>query len=325
MLVNARMRATAGAAYRPLNVALHVALHVALPVPCRCLARLWPPAANPIAMTTVEPLAGFELTGPATPVGRLLAGTWSARRILTILAKKEFYVRYRRASFGILWAVGLPVFQAAVMAAVFARVLKFQGVSYPVFVFSGLLPWNFFSGAVATGSTAIVDNSAMSNKIYFPRAVLPLVTVLSSLYSFVISLAVLLAFCGVFRVPVGPRFLLVIPATILATLLCAAFVLLLSAMHVYFRDIRYLVQAAVTAWFYVTPVLYPLKYPPRVLQPLIQMNPMTGVVELFRVATVGADHGWPVSVLFTGVWTLGLVLAALLLHRRFDRVFADLM
>jgi ABC-type polysaccharide/polyol phosphate export permease len=281
--------------------------------------------ANPIPVATAERLAGFELTGNPTPISRLLAETWAARRILAILARKDFYVRYRRASFGMMWAVGLPVIQSAVMAAVFSRVLRFQGVSYPIFVFSGLLPWTFVSTALVTGSTAIVDNAAMSNKIYFPRAVLPLVTVLSALYSFLISLVVLLAFCGVFRVEVGPQFLLVVPATLLATFLCAAFTTLLAAMHVYFRDIRYLVQAAVTAWFYLTPVLYPLRYPPRALRPFIIANPVTGIIELFRVATVGADRAWPVAALWTGIWTVGLVIVALVLHRRFDRVFADLM
>ena len=276
-------------------------------------------------MTVVEPAAGFELTGPTTPLPRLLREVWRSRSLIAILARKEFYVRYRRASFGMLWAVGLPLSQAAVMAAVFSRVLKFHGVSYPVFVFAGLLPWTFFSTAVGAGSTAIVDNAGMSNKIYFPRAVLPLVSVIAAVYSFAVSLFVLIGFCGLFGVPVGIRFLWVLPASALATLLSAAFALLLSALHVYFRDMRYLVQAALTAWFYVTPVLYPLAYPPRRLVPFIKANPVTGVVEMFRAATTGADQHWPLTVAYTAMWTVGLVVLALAMHRRHDRVFADLM
>lgn len=269
---------------------------------------------------------GFELRGESTPVGRLLADLWASRRLIAILARKDFYVRYRRASFGLLWAVGLPLFQAAVMAVVFSRVVRIEtGVSYPVFLFAGLVPWSFFASTLGTASTAIVDGASLSNRIYFPRAVLPLVTVAANLYGFVISVGILLLLCLAFGVGLGPEVVLLVPATLLLVALATGFGLFAAAAHVYFRDVRYLVQASVTAWFYATPVLYPLDLAPSSLRTVIEVNPATGVVQLFRAATVGSSTGLVTPAAITCAWVVVLLAAALQLHRRYDRVFADLL
>ena len=173
------------------------------------------------------------------------------------------------------------------------------------------------------GSTAIVYNTTLSNRIYFPRAVLPLISVVSNLYSVAITLVILVGLCIGFGVSIGPEIVLLIPGVLLVAVLAGSFALVFSALHVYFRDIRFMVSAALTVWLYVTPVIFQVQQLPRVLRPLIKVNPMTGVVELFRYATVGASRGWQTSLLITGVWVVVLLVAALQLHRRFDRLFAD--
>jgi lipopolysaccharide transport system permease protein len=268
---------------------------------------------------------GFDLTGTPPPVRTLVRDVWRSRSLLAILARKDFFVRYRRASFGMLWAVGLPVLQAVVLAAVFSKILAQRAEDYPVYVFSGIVPWSFFAATLSQGSTAVVDNSGLSNKIYFPRAILPLVSVVSSLYGMTISLGILVLMCIGFGVDLGPQVLLIVPGTVLVALLASAFALVNSALHVYFRDIRYLVQASLTVWIYLTPVIFKVEQLPSSLRPVIKLNPMTGMVELFRFATIGASPGWLGSLLITGIWTVVLVLVALQLHRRFDRVFADLL
>ncbi|MDP9325520.1 MAG: ABC transporter permease [Candidatus Dormibacteraeota bacterium] len=269
---------------------------------------------------------GFALENRPTPPATLIAETWGARWLIMTLARKEFFVRYRRASFGLLWAVGLPLFQAAVLTVVFSRVLRINaGVPYPAFVYAGLIGWSFFSAVLGGGSSAIVDNAMLASRIYFPRTVLPLVTVVANLYSHVISAVILVIICLAFGVPVGVHLALLIPATLLMTALSASFVLVLSALHVYFRDVRFIVQAALIAWFYVTPVFYPTwLLSGRPLQ-LILLNPVTGVVELFRAATVGADADLGYVVAVSCVWTVVLGAIGLLLHARFNRVFSDLL
>lgn len=269
---------------------------------------------------------GFDLTGRPAPLRDLFADVWAARHLLGVLARKDFYVKYRRASFGMLWAVGLPLFQAGVMALVFSNIVEIDtGTSYPVFVFSGFLGWTFFSTTLSAGSTSIVDGASLSSRIYFPRAVLPLATVATNLYGFVINVGVLLLLCLAFDVSLGLDVLLLVPATLLMTLLAVVFALLASALHVYFRDVRYLIVAAMTAWFYVTPVLYPLRLAPGSLRSLIRLNPVTGVVEMFRAATVGADPGWLGTVGITCVWIVVVGAIAVNVHHRFDRVFSDLL
>ena len=271
-------------------------------------------------MTTVE--EGFDLTAAPPPVRALVADVWRARSLVAVLARKEFFVRYRRTSFGLLWAVGLPLLQATILTLVFGRLLQ-HGADYGAYVFAGMVPWSYFSTTISGGATSIVDNTSLSNRIYFPRAVLPLVSAVSATYSVAITVAILVAMCIGFGVDLGPKVLLLVPGVALVALLATSFALVLSALHVYFRDIRFLVTAALTVWLYVTPIIFQIDQLPEVLRPLVRLNPMTGVVELFRFATVGASPDWELSLLVTGAWIVVLVLAALQLHRRFDRLFAD--
>jgi lipopolysaccharide transport system permease protein len=269
---------------------------------------------------------GFELRGGPTPAASLVREVWGAHRLIGMLARQDFYVRYRRAAFGLVWAVGLPVFQATVLSIVFSYIVRVRtGTSYPVFMLSGLVPWTFFSLTLSVAATAIVDGSSLSTKIYFPRAVLPLVSVAANVYGFVISLAVLVGACLVFGVGVGPRVVLLLPATLLLFSLTAAFALLGAALHVYFRDIRYVIQASLTAWFYLTPVFYPLRLVPGGLRHVIEANPLTGVVGLFREATVGGQPRLGLTLLVSMGWLVLASVGALEMHRRYDRVFVDLL
>lgn len=268
---------------------------------------------------------GFELQGEVSSLRSLLRDVWRDRGLLTLLARKDFYVRYRRASFGLLWAVALPLFQAVVLAYVLNRFVAFPKIAhYRVFVFSAMLAWSFFTGTLASSATAIVDGADLSTKIYFPRALLPLVAVGANLFGLVLGCGVLVVVTAISGAPLEARLLLLVPAVAVAAVFTAALSLVLSALHVYFRDIRYLVQATVLALFYLTPVIYPLDVTPD-LERWLPFNPMTGVVEMFRAATVGGDPGWVLAVGLTLVWTAVLLVVAALLYRRYDRVLVDLL
>lgn len=267
-----------------------------------------------------------DLRGEATPLAELLRSVWRSRQLLVILARKEFHVRYRRASFGVLWAIGLPLLQSLVMAIVFSRVAHIaRAPHYSVFMLSGMTGWVFFTAALAAGSTAIVDGTELSSRVYFPRPLLPLVQVASSLYGYVITLGILLVLCPLLHVGLGWRTLVLVPASLLLVALVIGFCLVLSALHVYFRDIRYLVAAALMVWMYVTPIIYPSADAPGKLRLLLQANPMTGVTDLFHLGTVGATGPLAGAVAVAVVWTVVLLGCGLWLQARFDRVFADLL
>jgi ABC-type polysaccharide/polyol phosphate export permease len=262
---------------------------------------------------------------PSSP-RELVASVWERRELIATLARKEFFVRYRRASFGALWAAGLPLIQATVLSIVFSHVVRIRTTtSYPVFVFTGMSVWTYFTSTITVGSTSIVDNASLTNRIYFPRAVLPLVQVRSNLYGLAINLVIVFALALGFGEGLDAHVLILIPATLLLVLLCAATVLTLAALHVYFRDIRYIVQAVFTGLLYLTPVFLPLGRYPAALRHVVLLNPATGVAQLFHLAIDGSAADWPTAVLVTVAWTAALSIAAVFVHCRRDRVLADLL
>ena len=269
-------------------------------------------------------MTSFDLRGEHGTTGELLGDLRRSWPLIRVLAKKEFLVRYRRASFGVVWALALPLLQAAVLALVLPKFVRFdvEG-SYVLFVLAGSTVWSFFATGVGDGTASIVAAQDISTRVYFPRLVLPLVVVLGNLYALLPGVAVL---AGAAIATDGPtvRILWLVPGVALASLLVASLASLLSAMHVYFRDVRYLVQASLIAWFYLTPVVYPLDAVGD-LGRWIEINPVTGVVQMFRAGTVDVDGDWLSSVAWTVGWSAVLLVVALVVHQRRDRVFVDLL
>jgi ABC-type polysaccharide/polyol phosphate export permease len=266
------------------------------------------------------------LDGRPTPTATLLRQIWGARGLINMLARKNFYVRYRRAFLGMLWAVGLPVIQAAVMALIFSRFRRGEapGGSFPAYVISGYMVWSYFSNVVSTGATAVVDGASLSSRIYFPRAVLPLVQVLTNLHGFGFAAVVMSAIALAMRGEVEPTLPLLAVAVLLMVVMSASLSLVLSAVHVYFRDTRYIVTAIMQPWFFLTPIIWSPSQLPDTLADIVRFNPAAGFVQLTHLAIVGEmSDGWEVSVASAVVTTLVLGIAALRLHTRFDRVFAD--
>lgn len=289
----------------------------------------------PAASRAAWPDEVLELRGPGTPLPALLAGLWRARPVLVMLARQDFYARYRRTRLGLLWAAGLPLIQAIVLSIVFTHVVRFGAAvqhalgagsfSYPVFVYAGLTAWAFFSGNLLSASTAIVDNRGMASRIYFPRAFFPLLVVASGVYPLLITLVILLLLTVALQGGITVAFLWVIPGAALTLAVTSGFGLLLSAAHVYFRDIRFLVQAALSVMLYLSPVLYSLSTAPLLLRHVLTYSPMSGPIELFRLAVRSADPNWPTAVAGGLGWFAVLTVVGLWLQSRYDRVFVDLL
>jgi lipopolysaccharide transport system permease protein len=277
---------------------------------------------------SVPPVAGFRLTGPGTPLRTLLSELWQSRRLIGVLARKDFLVRYRRTRLGLVWVVAVPLVQAAVLAIVFSSVVprSSDGLgSYAVFVLAGMVPWAFFSSALPAASSAVTDSSNLAQRIYFPRLVLPIVAVVTACYPLVATLAIFL----VAALALGPglqlELLWVLPGTVLVVLLVTGLGLFLSAAQVYVRDLRFAVTAALTVLFYLTPVIYPIQRAPRQAHDVIRALPGAGPVELFHRAVGAADPLMWWSVLASIVWTSVFAAAGLVVHCRRDRVLADLL
>lgn len=278
--------------------------------------------------------AGNDATFPATQLvlrnqwsspPMLLRELWQSRDLCLTLARKDFFVRYRRAVFGVLWAVALPGVQAIVLAVILTRVATIHVHKYPLFIFSGLVCWTYFTGSLTAGATSIVDNAGLSSRIYFPRLVLPISACLSNVFTLVATtIAMLVAAVAVGEQP-GLHTLTLVPAVALILLFTLSLTSLLAALHVYFRDIRYVVQTAMLVWFYVTPIFYPNRLLHGWAGQLVRINPVTGAAELFHASVVpGFVVDWS-SVLASVLWSISLGGVALVLHCKWDRFFADLL
>ena len=268
---------------------------------------------------------GFELRGERSELIPLLADLWRSNVLTRLLAKREFLANYRRSAFGVLWAIGLPLAQALVIGLTLSRVVRFETKGgYALFVFAGTLPWTYFNGVLIGATTSIVMGSELATRVYFPRAVLPIVTILAGLRGFIPALAVLVGVAAIFRAPLGLDLLLLVPATALMVALTAGFSLVMAALQVYFRDMKFIVAAATLPWFWASGAIFPLDKLGS-LRVWLELNPAVGMIEFFRAALGTASPGWGRSVWFCVAWTVVLLLISLPLYKRYDRVFVDLL
>jgi ABC-type polysaccharide/polyol phosphate export permease len=213
-----------------------------------------------------------------------LAELVANRQVLWALVWRDLKARYRGSVLGFLWTFLNPLLLMAIYSLVFSVYMRVDLPHYPIFVFAGLLPWMWFSTAVATGAGAIVEGASLIKRVAFPPHVLPAVTVVATLVNFLLGLPLLLAFMVGFGVPVRAA-ALTLPAIIAIQLVFTASVATaMSLLTVRYRDLQHLLASAMTLWFFVTPVLYPTSLVPPSLQPLLVLNPMTPIVLAYQDA-----------------------------------------
>jgi lipopolysaccharide transport system permease protein len=246
------------------------------------------------------------------------------RGVLVALASKDFKVRYKRATLGVLWAVALPLVQSVVMIAVFSRFVRVEteGLDYMGYVLAGMVPWAYLGVTIPSASTGVVDGAGLTDKVWFPRALLVLAPIVANLIGLAITLGIVIP-VEVARGNTGLDLLLLVPATALLLVLTVGVGLVASAAYVWFRDVRFIVQAVMLVAFYATPVLYPVDVLGRLRNP-IRANPFTGAVSLFQAALAGTPVDRP-AVAVTVVVSLVLLVFGVELHRRRDRLFVDLL
>lgn len=245
------------------------------------------------------------------------------RQVLGSLVLVEFTVRYKRAALGVLWLVAVPLLQSALLVAILAKAKAFGDVpDFGAYVLSGLLPWAYFAGALPDGATGIVSGAALADKVWFPRALLPLVDPLSSIAALTVSMVVLLVVLPILGVPLSARLLLLFPACGMLIALTIGLSLVLAALHVYIRDVRHLVSAALLLWFYASPIFYP-RSALGGSSWLLDLNPFTGILDLFRMATIDSGEQSVRAIAVTIGVIVVLFSAALEIYRRCDRTLVD--
>lgn len=258
-----------------------------------------------------------------------LGELWRYRELLYFLTWRDVLVRYRQAVIGVAWSVLQPLLTMVVFTVVFSFVLGVKSPSsdipYAVFSYSGLLPWNFFAGALTRSGVSLVGNSNLLTKVHFPRLVIPISAVLSGLIDLGISFVVLVVLMAAYGLAPTWNIVFLPVFVALAFVTALSVSLWLSALNVLYRDVQYLIPFLVQLWMFVSPVIYPIdKIPAGPLRVAFALNPMTGVIGGFRWALLGQQfpHGYTwISLVVVGV----LFVSGLFYFKRMESVFADVV
>jgi lipopolysaccharide transport system permease protein len=265
------------------------------------------------------------------PASRLvplqLGELWEYRELLYFLIWREVKVRYKQTALGVAWAVLQPVATMVVFSLFFGRLARVpsEGVPYPLFAFTALVPWTFFANGLTQAANSVVLNQNLVTKIYFPRLAIPIATVLAGTVDLVLSFLLLVVLMMYYGVPLSPRLLWLVPCTLLAFATALGVGFWLAALHVQYRDVRYTVPFLVQLWLFATPIAYPSTLLSEPWRTVYGVNPMVGVVEGFRWALLGTGVGPGAMVAVSAVVAVLLMVSGALYFRRMEQTFADVV
>ena len=269
-------------------------------------------------VTVIEPSRGWRALD--------LRELWAYRELLWVLTERDVKVRYKQTVLGAAWAVIQPLMLMVVFSIFFGRLAKVpsDGFPYPIFAYCALLPWTFFANALSSSANSVLGSANLISKVYFPRLIVPLASIGSWLVDFLIASLILLGLMLYYDVAWTAN-LLAVPLLLLGTVVAALGAgTLLSALTVAYRDFRYVIPFLLQFWMFATPVVYPASLVPARWQWVIELNPMTGLIEGFRSAFLGRPFDAVAIGLSLGVSVL-MLLVAVAYFERVERRFADIV
>lgn len=256
-----------------------------------------------------------------------LKSIWEYRDLLYFLVLRDLKVRYKQTVIGVTWVILQPLITMVVFTFVFGKFAKIpsDGLPYPIFAYSALLPWQLFSSSLSRGGGSVVGNSNLISKIYFPRLILPISGILSPLVDFAIAFIILIGMMIWFgSVPTWG--VLTLPLFMLLAILTALAVgLWLAALNVRYRDVGHAIPFLIQLWMFASPVVYPVSMIPEKWRLLYSLNPMAGVIEGFRWALLGKESPDFGVIAVSTVMVIALLIPGLLFFRHTELTFADVI
>lgn len=257
------------------------------------------------------------------------ADLWRYRELFYILSWRDIAVRYKQTIIGILWAIIRPLLTMVVFTVVFGKFAKLPSdgnAPYAIMVYAAMLPWQFFSSSVSEASHSLVDNTQLITKVYFPRIIIPISSVVTSFIDFLVSFAILIFLMGYFQFAPSWNILFLPVFLLIAFLTAAGIGLYITALNVKYRDFRYIVPFIVQFGLYISPVGFSSSVVPDKYRLLYSLNPMVGVIDGFRWAILGAESTIypPGFILSIGVMLFFLFLG-IFKFRKMEKTFADII
>ena len=273
----------------------------------------------PESIVIIEPKKGlFQLD---------LNGIWQHRELLYFLVWRDLKVRYKQTIIGIGWAVLQPLISMTIFTLIFGNLAKIpsDGLPYSIFVYSALLPWNYFAGALQRCVASVVGDASLISKVYFPRLILPLAGTVSGVVDFLVSFVLLLVMMVYYGIGVSWS-VLTLPLLLLLALSTALAVgLWLSALNVRYRDVGHTIPFIVQVWMYASPIVYPVSMIPEKYRFFYSLNPMAGVIEGFRWALLGKQSPDFSVMAISATVVLLLITGGIIFFRNMEKTFADVV
>lgn len=252
---------------------------------------------------------------------------WNYRELLYFLTWRDVKVRYKQTLLGAAWAIIQPLLTMLIFTLLFGRLagIKSDGIPYPIFAYAGLLIWTFFANAVTNSGNSLVGSANLITKIYFPRMIIPGAAVGAGLVDLAIAFLIQIALMIYYHVGISRAILMVPVLVLLATLLALGVGMWLSALNVKYRDIRYAIPFLIQLWMFASPVIYPESMLQGKLKYILRLNPLTGIIENFRVALLGHSSFHWESLGISAAITLLILVYSAYSFRRMERTFADIV
>lgn len=256
-----------------------------------------------------------------------LSELWDFRDLLFFLTWRDIAVRYKQTILGATWAILQPILTMVVFSVIFGGLAKLpsEGIPYPIFTYTALLPWQLFAFALNNASNSLIGSQNLISKVYFPRLLIPLSSVLTGIVDFCIAFVVLLGMMAFYGLEVTTSILWLPFFVLLAVTSAVAIGLWLSALNVKYRDVRYVVPFLTQIWMYATPVAYSSSLIPENWRWLYSLNPITGVVEGFRWAILGKSGLDTFSLGVSSLAVLILLVSGLYYFKQMEAHFADII
>jgi lipopolysaccharide transport system permease protein len=274
---------------------------------------------HPRPVLQIRPSAGW--------VALRLGELWEYRELLYFLTWRDIKVRYKQTMLGAAWAIIQPLFTMVVFSLFFGRLAKIpsDGVPYPIFSFTGLVPWTLFAYGLSQSSNSLVASANLIRKIYFPRLVIPIASLLSGVVDFLIAFVVLLGMMVWYGILPGLNALWLPLLVLLALVTSLGVGLWLCALNVQYRDVKYVIPFLTQFWMFATPIAYPSSLLSEPWRTVYGLNPMVGVIEGFRWALLGTATRPGPMLAVSSVAAVVLLITGALYFRRMERNFADLV
>ncbi len=243
------------------------------------------------------------------------------------LAMREIKQRYKQSVLGYAWVILNPFFQMLVMSFVFSKFVPSNGIGVPyaVFLFTALLPWTFFSNSLTSAVNALVGNAGLLTKVYFPREIFVISTLIAKLIDFVLAITVFIGLMLWFHISITWTVFWVIPILLIQILFTYGLSLILASANLFYRDIQYLMGLVILMWFYLTPVLYPVETFPDKYRWVFQLNPMAVIVNAYREVILSQGNPNLVSLSIALVLSVVLTLLGYLMFKKLEGTFADVV